>query len=149
DAPLRRRLRAARGRGMMDETATSGTRLVTADLDANTRVGKYRLVRPLGSGGMGVVWAAHDPDLDREVALKLLRDRGDGSRVRLMREARAMAKLKHPNVLTVYEVGSVDNRDFIAMELVDGDSLDGWFAIKPPRAEIIAALLAAGRGPAA
>jgi serine/threonine protein kinase len=111
-------------------------------------IGKYRLSRILGSGGMGVVWAAIDPDLERDVAIKLLHGATNEPtlRSRLLREARAMAKLKHPNVLTVYEVGTDDNRDFIAMELVDGDSLEGWLATKPPRAEILAALLAAGRG---
>ncbi len=114
------------------------------------RLGKYRLLRTLGRGGMGVVWAAHDPDLDREVALKLLHRGGDeAARARLQREARAMAKLKHPNVLVVHEVVSAGGRDFIAMELVDGDSLDAWLARKPPRREIVAALLAAGRGLAA
>nr|HEX4317637.1 protein kinase [Kofleriaceae bacterium] len=118
-------------------------------LAPGTRLGKYRLARTLGAGGMGVVWAAHDPDLEREVALKLLRARGNDSRARLMREARAMAKLKHANVLTVYEVGSVGGRDYIAMELVDGGSLDAWFGTRPPRAEVVRTLIAAGRGLAA
>ena len=114
-------------------------------------IGKYRLDRVLGSGGMGVVWAAFDPDLERAVAIKLLRvvDAVATLRTRLLREARAMARLKHPNVLTVYEVGTDRNRDYIAMELIDGGDLDGWLASRPPRAEILAALLAAGRGLAA
>src|SRR5260221_2093862 len=114
-------------------------------------IGKYALVRQLGAGGMGVVWAAHDPDLDREVALKLLRHTGGDSdlRKRLLREARAMARLKHPNVLTVYEVGSEGDRDFIAMELIDGGSLDAWLTGTPPRKDVIAALLSAGAGVAA
>jgi predicted Ser/Thr protein kinase len=121
-----------------------------AALAAGDKLGKYRLLRLLGRGGMGVVWAAHDPDLDREVALKLLHRGGDeAARARLQREARAMAKLKHPNVLVVYEVGSAGARDFIAMELVDGSSLDRWLEGKPSRREIVAALLAAGRGLAA
>ncbi len=101
--------------------------------------------------GMGIVWAALDPDLERAVAIKLLRSGGDEPtlRARLLREARAMARLKHPNVLTVYEVGTVQNRDYIAMELVDGASLDAWLATRPPREQIIDALLAAGRGLAA
>jgi serine/threonine protein kinase len=66
-----------------------------------------------------------------------------------LREARAMARLKHPNILTVYEVGTDRNRDYIAMELIDGDDLDAWLRTKPPRAEILAALFAAGRGLAA
>jgi serine/threonine protein kinase len=123
----------------------------STELVPGASVGKYRLDRVLGSGGMGVVWAAFDPDLERPVAIKVLRsiDSGDTLRTRLLREARAMARLKHPNVLTVYEVGTDRNRDYIAMELIDGADLDGWLASKPPRAEILAALLAAGRGLAA
>jgi serine/threonine protein kinase len=114
-------------------------------------IGKYRLDRQLGAGGMGVVWAAFDPDLERAVAIKVLRavDAVATLRTRLLREARAMARLKHPNVLTVYEVGTDRNRDYIAMELIDGGDLDAWLASKPPRAQILAALLAAGRGLAA
>lgn len=121
------------------------------DLTPGGTVGKYRLERKLGAGGMGVVWAAFDPDLERPVAIKLLRsvDSVATLRTRLLREARAMARLKHPNVLTVYDVGTDRNRDYIAMELIDGADLDGWLATKPPRDQIYAALLAAGRGLAA
>jgi len=122
-----------------------------AELGPGAEVGKYRLDSVLGSGGMGVVWAAYDPDLERRVAIKLLRsiDNVASLRTRLLREARAMARLKHPNVLTVYEVGTDRNRDYIVMELIDGADLDRWLAAKPPRAEIFAALVAAGRGLAA
>jgi predicted Ser/Thr protein kinase len=121
------------------------------ELAAGSKLGKYRLERVLGSGGMGVVWAAHDPDLDRAVALKVLRyeTASPELRTRLLREARAMAKLKHPNVLTVYAVDSVGDRDFIAMELVDGTSLEAWLATKPARDDIWQAILAAGHGLAA
>jgi len=114
-------------------------------------LGKYRLDRILGEGGMGVVWAAQDPDLERSVALKVLRyaQATPQLRQRLLREARAMAKLKHPNVLTVYEVGTVEDRDYIAMELVEGTSLDRWLAANPPQEEVWSAILAAGRGLAA
>ena len=121
------------------------------ELAPGATVGKYRLDRVLGAGGMGVVWAAFDPDLERPVAIKVLRaiDSGATLRTRLLREARAMARLKHPNILTVYEVGTDRNRDYIAMELIDGADLDAWLKTKPPRADIVAALLAAGRGLAA
>jgi len=114
-------------------------------------VGKYRLDRVIGSGGMGIVWAAFDPDLERSVALKLLHAESSEPtlRSRLLREARAMARLRHPNVVTVYEVGTDQNRDYIAMELVEGGTLDAWFETKPPRAQILEALLAAGKGLAA
>jgi predicted Ser/Thr protein kinase len=114
-------------------------------------LGKYRLDRILGSGGMGIVWAAFDPDLERAVAIKLLHSESSEPtlRSRLLREARAMARLKHPNVVTVYEVGTDQNRDYIAMELVEGESLEEWLATKPPRKDILEALRAAGRGLAA
>ncbi|MCA9677302.1 MAG: serine/threonine protein kinase, partial [Myxococcales bacterium] len=117
---------------------------------AGQTVGKYRLDRVIGQGGMGVVWAAFDPDLERAVAIKLLHH-GDqpALRTRLLREARAMARLKHPNVLTVYDVGTDGARDYIAMELVDGPDLAAWLQTRPPRGDVLAALLAAGRGLAA
>lgn len=114
------------------------------------QLGRYRVERELGAGGMGVVYAAHDPELDRRVALKVLRNVDEESRARLRREARAMARLSHPNVVTVYEVGTADDRDYIAMELVDGTSLAEWLhASDRSMAERVDALLAAGRGLAA
>src|SRR6476646_6451327 len=102
---------------------------------------------------MGVVHAAFDPDLERRVALKVLRSEpgaGDEARQRLLREARAMARLMHPNVVTVHEVGTASGRDYVAMELVDGASLAEWLRHKPrSRHEIVQVFLAAGRGLAA
>ncbi|MGE0550811.1 MAG: protein kinase [Kofleriaceae bacterium] len=120
-------------------------------MTAGAPLGGYELLEVLGEGGMGVVWSAHDPNLDRMLAIKVLKrsDAPPALRKRLLREARAMARLKHPNVLTVYEVGTEGDRDFIAMEVVDGGSLDEWLTTKPPRGEVIAALIAAGRGLAA
>ena len=133
----------------MTEAGPAGP--ASSELGPGALVGKYRLDRVLGTGGMGVVWAAFDPDLERAVAIKLLRsiDSVATLRTRLLREARAMARLKHPNVLTVYDVGTDRNRDYIAMELIDGADLDGWLATRPPRPEVLAALTAAGRGLAA
>ncbi|MBA3503983.1 MAG: serine/threonine protein kinase [Deltaproteobacteria bacterium] len=121
-------------------------------LVSGAQLGRFTLRRVLGEGGMGVVWAAHDPDLDREIAIKLLRHHAQASpalRKRLLREARAMARLKHPNVITVYEVGSSGDTDFIAMELVEGKTLDDWLTHDPPRDDVWTALIAAGRGLAA
>ena len=114
-------------------------------------IGGYSLEEVLGEGGMGVVWSAHDPNLDRRLAIKVLKrtDAAPSLRKRLLREARAMARLKHPNVLTVYEVGTEGDRDFIAMELVEGGTLDEWLDRQPPRDEVMKAVLAAGRGLAA
>ncbi len=120
-------------------------------LAPGTQLGKYRLERILGEGGMGVVWAAKDPDLQRSIAIKVIKyaNASPQIRQRLLREAVAMAKLKHPNVLTVYEVGTVGDRDYIAMEHVDGTTLDAWLAMGHPVETVWTALIAAGRGLAA
>ncbi len=94
--------------------------------------GRYLLLGQIGTGGIGVVYAAYDPELDRRVALKFLHDghAGPRARDRMVREAQAMARLSHPNVVTVYDVGTIDDRVFIAMELVDGVPLSTWWAAK-------------------
>jgi tRNA A-37 threonylcarbamoyl transferase component Bud32 len=115
-------------------------------------LGRYRLERELGAGAMGVVHAAFDPDLERRIALKVLKaaTAAAQARDRLLREARAMARLSHPNVVTVYEVGTAGGRDFVAMELIHGESLAEWLrAARRPPAAILDAFLAAGRGLAA
>ncbi len=109
-------------------------------------LGRFKLERELGAGGMGVVYAAFDPELERRVAVKVLRARSDDARTRLSREARAMAKLSHPNVITVFDVGSAGGEDFVAMELIDGGTLGDWLSTRPRPAEILAAFVAAGRG---
>ncbi|HTR55449.1 MAG TPA: serine/threonine-protein kinase [Kofleriaceae bacterium] len=122
----------------------------TFELQPNSELGRYRLGGVLGSGGMGVVWSAYDPDLDREVAIKVLRGIEDTTaRARLLCEARAMARLAHPNVVSVHEVGTDRNRDFVVMELVAGENLEAWLATKPPREDVLDAIVAAGRGLAA
>src|SRR5262245_56569245 len=89
------------------------------------RIGRYSITRKLGEGGMGVVYAAHDPRLDRSVAIKSLREEAMGERdgQRLWREARAAAKVNHPNVCHLYEIGEEDGVLFIVMELLEGESL--------------------------
>jgi len=89
------------------------------------RVDRYLIEEVLGEGGMGRVFRAWDERLDRRVALKVLHDRGEGpeSRARLVREARAAAKLDHPNVVAVYDVGEHESSPFVVMELVNGKSL--------------------------
>jgi predicted Ser/Thr protein kinase len=138
----------------VDDETVQGRRepMSTVELRAGSRVGRYVLIRAVGKGAMGTVWAARDVDLDRDVALKLLHEaRADGrTRMRLVREARAMARLKHANVVTVYEVGSDGACDFIAMELVDGSNLARWLRAGRRRGdEVWRALIAAGRGLAA
>src|SRR4051794_37484059 len=99
---------------------------------------------------MGVVYAASDPELGRKVAIKLL---GAGAHVdqqRLRREAQAMARLQHPNVIAVYDVGLFAGRAFIAMELVEGTTLATWMTAEPRTwREIVALFVQAGRGLAA
>ncbi|MEX1364624.1 MAG: serine/threonine-protein kinase [Nannocystaceae bacterium] len=114
------------------------------------RVGRFPIHGVLGRGGMGVVLDAVDPVLDRPVALKLLHPRLDQThQQRLMDEARLLAKVTHPNVVHVYEVGEVDGRVFIAMERVQGQTLRQWQQGRPPWKRCLEAYLQAGRGLAA
>jgi tetratricopeptide (TPR) repeat protein len=119
-----------------------------------TYLSRYQVLRVIGAGGMGVVYAAHDPELDRKVAIKLLRhldpERAGALKTRLLREARAMAQLTHPNVVTVYDVGTLGDQVFIVMELVAGTTLRGWLSQKPrTRAEVLSVFRRAGEGLAA
>jgi len=112
-------------------------------------IGRYVVVDPLGRGGMGVVYAAYDPELDRRIALKLVRDPTGDGRAQLIAEAQAMARVSHPNVVPVHDAGSFADGVFIAMELVDGETLGAWRKRPRARAEIMAVFDAAGRGLAA
>src|SRR5689334_1111615 len=103
--------------GSQDKTLPSSAE-ESSSTEGVEQIGRYRIERRLGSGGMGVVHAAHDPELDRRVALKVLHE--SRGQARLLREAQAMARLRHPNVLTVHDVGVSDDRVFITMELIDG-----------------------------
>jgi eukaryotic-like serine/threonine-protein kinase len=116
----------------------------------NLRVGRYLVRERIGRGGMGIVWRADDLELGRAVALKRLHaDAGDADRARLVREARAAAQLQHPNVVTVYEVGDFAGEPFLAMELVEGETLAAWLAVPRALADTVAVLAQAGRGLAA
>ena len=120
-----------------------------------TTVGRYFVLRTLGEGGMGIVYSAFDPELDRKIALKLLRrDRLPGRdwarRARLVREAQAMAKVSHPNVVAVHDVGTHGDSVFVAMELVEGGTVTEWLAqTRRPVEEIVSVFLEAGKGLAA
>ncbi|MEZ4385437.1 MAG: tetratricopeptide repeat protein [Nannocystaceae bacterium] len=122
-------------------------------LRGGMKIGRFRVLDHLDEGGMGMIFIARDAELDREVALKLLRSRnsaGSSGRARLLREAQALAKLAHPNVVTVYEAGEFDGQVFVAMELVRGQTLREWARAAPRRwPEIIERFLQAGRGLAA
>jgi tetratricopeptide (TPR) repeat protein len=125
-----------------------------ATLPRGAAFGRYTILEPIGRGAMGEVYAAFDPELDRKVALKVLHVRGQGSdadgRGRLLREAKALAKLRHSNVVVVFEAGSFDDRVFLAMEYVEGQTLAAWLARRPrSHREIVDVFVAAGRGLAA
>ncbi len=99
---------------------------------------------------MGIVYSAFDPDLDRKVALKVLRkSRDPAARARLLREAQSMAKLSHPNVVTVFEVATDGGRDFVSMEFVDGQNLYEWQKEEHDISEILRVYRQAGEGLAA
>jgi hypothetical protein len=118
-------------------------------LERGHTLGRYVIGDLLGSGAMGRVYSAWEPELDRRVALKVLVTDGDGARERIVREAQAMAKLDHANVVGVHEVGTADDGVFVAMELVDGQTLRVWAAVPHDWREIVAVLIGITRGLAA
>jgi serine/threonine protein kinase len=121
-----------------------------AELAPGTRAGRFIIEGRLGEGGMGVVYAARDPHLGRKVAVKVLRGADRAGNARLLREAQAMARLAHPNVVVVFDSGVLDDRLFVAMELVDGERLDRWLtAHRPGWRAAIDLFIQAGRGLAA
>ena len=116
-------------------------------------VGPYQVLKLLGEGGMGVVYAAYDDKLERKVALKLIRGvamRRPEARARTLREARALARLSHPNVVHVYQVGEVDDEIYVAMEFLTGPTLRAWLGARPRTwREVLAVFRQAGEGLAA
>jgi hypothetical protein len=120
-----------------------------ASVAPRQRIGRYEVRRQLGEGGMGVVLLAWDPQLAREVAVKLVRGGSAEGAQRLVREARAMALVRHPNVCVVYDAGVIADEVHVVMELVDGGTLAEWFATKPPWPEVLAKCRLAGEGLAA
>ncbi len=123
-------------------------------LARGSRLGRYVVLGVLGAGGMGDVYLAVDPELGRKVALKLVKPRAAGDdgawQARLLREAQAMAKSPHPNVVSVFDVGHFEGRLFLAMEYVDGRSLTEWLGQEPRSWRAVATVFAeAGAGLAA
>ncbi|MBT8491521.1 MAG: serine/threonine protein kinase, partial [Deltaproteobacteria bacterium] len=127
-----------------------------ATLARGDELGRYVVLSMLGAGGMGEVYTAYDPELDRKVAIKVIRERKGGvlettARARLLAEAQSLARLSHPNVVTVYDVGTVDSGDvYIAMEFIEGVTLTDWLQ-RAERSwqEIAQTMVEAGRGLAA
>ena len=117
---------------------------------------RFKLLDELGMGGMGIVFAAYDVELERKVAIKFVRPRApetisaDQERAWLMREARAMAQISHPNVLAVHDVGTLGDQMFIAMEYVEGMTLSQWLKSQDrPWRDVLSMFIQAGRGLAA
>ncbi len=141
-----------------DDDGEEGDVRSSADADASELgellppgfvLGRYRIAEPIGSGGMGVVYRAYDPELDRWLAIKVLREdrRARPDKARFLREAQAMARLSHPNVVPVHDVGSSEVGLFLAMELVEGTTLRGWIeAEERSWREVVELFIAAGRG---
>jgi len=117
------------------------------------QLGRYSIEEEIGQGGMGVVYAARDPELDRRVAVKVIRPGlagyGDVFAARMSREARAMARVAHPNVVAVYDVGHAGGQVFVAMELAPGSTLRAWLAEPRRWREVLEVFRGAGEGLAA
>ncbi|MFO0600122.1 MAG: serine/threonine-protein kinase [Myxococcaceae bacterium] len=129
----------------------------TSNVVKGEALDRYVILERLGAGGMGEVFAAWDPVLDRKVAVKVLRGDYEGSalgdelKTRLLREAQALARLSHPNVVTVHDVGLANGRIFLAMEFVEGLTLKKWLEQEPRPSwrTILEVFLSAGEGLAA
>jgi tetratricopeptide (TPR) repeat protein len=136
------------------ESSSGGPETTSPEtLGSAKTIGRYMVLSRIGAGGMGQVYAAYDPKLDRRVALKLLHPSGTSiDRSRLAREAKALARLSHPNVVTVHEVDEQDGRLLIAMEYVQGTTLKEWIHRNPPNetrehlSTALDLLIQAGRG---
>jgi tetratricopeptide (TPR) repeat protein/predicted Ser/Thr protein kinase len=137
----------------LDPTQARLESALFTDADGSRRIGRYQIIRALGSGGMGVVYAAWDEELERRVAIKVVRDdRVDSTQgtPRMLREAKAMAEVSHPNVVQVYDVGSIGpDQVFVAMEFVKGETLSDWLASERTWEDILEMFQQAGRGLAA
>ena len=121
------------------------------EADQPSRLGHFEIVGSLGSGGMGVVFEGRDTVLERRVALKILHPSRGGTvaPARLLREAQALAKLSHPNVVTVFEIGMAGDDPFVAMELVEGQTLLAWIDEQRTWREVLDVFIAVGHGLAA
>ncbi len=133
-----------------------GTDSGGALLESGDSLGRLEVGEILGQGAFGVVVSAYDPDLKRKLAIKLLKPEvfesksGRDAHKRLLREARAMAKISHANVVTVHDIGTVDGQVYIAMEFVEGGNLGQWLRAKDRSwQEILGVFVQAGRGLAA
>ena len=114
-------------------------------------IGRYVVIDRIGHGGIGAVLLAYDPQLARRVAIKVIRTGivSQNARARMVREARAMAQLSHPNVVAIYDVGTHDDNVYLAMEYVEGETLETWMRTRRSLREVLGVMKQAGRGLAA
>jgi tetratricopeptide (TPR) repeat protein len=136
-------------RSTLGNAVTGASSPADSGLAPGSKFGRYVILDHIGAGGMGVVMSAYDPQLDRRVALKLLASSliEEQARLRLLREAQAMAQLSHPNVVPVYDAGSVEDRVFITMEFVEGLTLRAWLdGESRPWTEVLQTMRSAGLG---
>ncbi len=144
---------AATAAATRGDTTPSGDHAL-ADLARGTLVGRYVVLAKLGAGGMGVVYAAYDPELDRKVALKLLHPQlvdadpftTSEARTRLVREAQALAKLNPPHIVAVHDVGEHEGAVWLAMEYVEGETLSAWLKQRRRWRDVLDVLIPAVRG---
>jgi tetratricopeptide (TPR) repeat protein len=132
-----------------DSQGGADARPTSAPLERGATLARYVVLERIGAGAMGVVYAAYDPQLDRQVALKVLRPEGrqvEELRQRLVLEAQSLARLSHANVVTVHDVGTHDDCVFLAMELVDGVTLAEWLRAPRTWQEVLGVFSEAGRG---
>jgi eukaryotic-like serine/threonine-protein kinase len=113
------------------------------------KVGRYHLLEQVGAGGMGVVWGAWDPELERRVAVKVVKPELTSARERIVREGQALAKISHPHVVPVYDVGVVDDQVYLVMEWVRGETLRAWIARPRAVRDVVRAYREAALGLAA
>jgi len=136
---------------VQDGRANARPSSVTAgDLATGARIGRYVIIEKVGAGAMGVVYGAYDPELDRKIALKLIKPGHgikDTAQARLLREAKTIARLAHPNVVAVHDAGVLEDQVFLAMEFIAGGTIKNWLDDKPRSwREVLDVFIAAGRG---
>ena len=127
--------------------ALARARVETALFGAAAGCGRFHVLERIGRGGMGVVYAAYDPELDRGVALKMIHVPERGRELAIA-EAKALARLSHPNIVPVYDVGVLEDHVYIVLELVRGVTLREWVKDRPVR-QIVEVYLQAGAALAA
>jgi serine/threonine protein kinase len=140
--------------GLARERARSA---LFGESEVEHKIDRFTILDHIGTGAMGIVYAAYDPNLDRKIAVKLVRApksaEAEHVQERMVAEARAMAKVSHPNVISVYEVGVTQTPPpsvFVAMEFIEGQTLRDWLAREKPHwRRIVAVFARAGKGLAA